>query len=155
MNMNKMIFALSMVAAAGVGCSTMPRQEARHAGNLGAESRGASSVHPKRARALVSGPVVVKHLETEGDGAVTLYLADDPGIGDRACPSAPAENTAPIAFLERTSRLTDLIVPAGKRVCAAATAAHAMTVTWHARTMSDAPKESFDLALRSALDEAR
>ena len=99
--MNKMIFALSMVAVAAAGCSTMPRQEARHAGNLGVESRGASSVHPKRARALVSGPVVVKHLETEGDGAVTLYLADDPGIADRACPSAPAENEAPIAFLER------------------------------------------------------
>jgi hypothetical protein len=153
--MNKMIFALSMVAAVGVGCSTMPRQGARHAGNLGVESRGASSVHPKRAKALVSGPVVVQHLETEGDGAVTLYLADDSGIGDRACPSAPAENEAPIAFLERESRLTDLVVPAGKRVCAVGSATHTMTVTWHARTTTDAPKESFDLALRSALDEAR
>ncbi len=153
--MNKVIFALSMVVVAAAGCSAMPRQEARNAGYLGVESRGASSVHPRRARALVSGPVVVQHLETEGDGAVTLYLADDPGIGDRACPSAPAENEAPIAFLERRSRLTDLIVPAGKRVCAAASATHAMTVTWHARTTSDAPKESFELALRSALEEAR
>ena len=153
--MNKMIFALSMVAAVGVGCSTMPRQEARHAGNLGVESRGTSSVHPRRARALVSGPVVVKHLESEGDGALTLYLADDPGITDRACPSAPAENEAPVAFLERESRLTDLVVPAGKRVCAVASATHTMTVSWHARTTSDAPTESFDLALRSALDEAR
>jgi hypothetical protein len=153
--MNKMIFALSMVAAAGVGCSTLPRQEARHAGNVGVESRGASAVHPKRARALVSGPVVVQHLETEGDGAVTLYLADDPGIVDRACPSAPAENAAPVAFLERTSRLTDLVVPAGKRICAAASATHTMTVSWHARSTVDAPKESFDLALRSALDDAR
>jgi hypothetical protein len=138
--MNKMIFALSMVAAAAVGCSTMPRQQAQHAGTLGAESRGASSVHPKRARAPVSGPVVVQHLETEGDGAVTLYLADDPGIADRTCPSAPAENEAPVAFLERKSRLTDLVVPAGKRVCAAASATHTMTVTWHARTTGDAPK---------------
>jgi hypothetical protein len=152
--MNKMSFALSMVTAAA-GCSTMPRQEAQHAGNLVVQMRGASSVHPRRARALVSGPVVVQHLETEGDGAVTLYLADDPGIGDRACPSAPAENEAPVAFLERESRLTDLVVPAGKRVCAAASATHTMTVTWHARSTGDAPKESFDLALRSALDEAR
>ena len=150
--MNKMIFALSMVTAAVVGCSTVPRQEARHAGNLGVESRGASSVHPKRAKALVSGPVVVKHLETEGDGAVTLYLADDPGIGDRVCPSAPAENAAPLAVLERASRVTDLVVPAGKRICAAASATHTMTVTWHARSIGDAPKEAFDLALRSALD---
>jgi len=154
--MNKMIFALSMVAAAAaVGCSTMPRQEVQNAGNLGVESRGASSVHPRRARALVSGPVVVKHLETEGDGAVTLYLADDPGIADRACPGAPAENEAPVAFLERESRVTDLVVPAGKRVCAAASATHTMTVTWHARPIGDAPAASFDLALRSALDEAR
>jgi hypothetical protein len=153
--MSKMIFALSMVAAAAVGCSTMPRQEARHAGNLGVESRGASSVHPKRAKALVSGPVVVKHLETEGDGAVTLYLADDPGIADRVCPSGPAENAAPVAVLERTSRVTDLVVPAGKRICAAATATHTMTVTWHARATSDAPKEAFDLALRSVLDGDR
>jgi hypothetical protein len=153
--MNKMIFALSMVVAAGAGCSTMPRQEAQHAGNLGVSMRGASSVHPKRARALVSGPVVVQHLETEGDGAVTLYLADDPGIADRVCPSAPAENAAPLAFLERQSRLTDLVVPAGQRICAAATATHTMTVTWRARPSVDAPKESFDLALRSALDDGR
>ena len=153
--MNKMIFALSMVAAAVAGCSTMPRQEARHAGILGGESRGASLVHPRRSRALVSGPVVVQHLETEGEGAVTLYLADDPRIADRACPDAPAENEAPIAFLERESRLTDLVVPAGKRICAAASTTHTMTVTWHARTTVGAPKDSFDLALRSALDEAR
>lgn len=152
--MNKMIFALSMVAVAA-GCSTIPREEARHAGNLGVESRGASSVHPRRSRALLSGPVVVKHLETEGDGAVTLYLADDPGIGDRYCASAPAENEEPVAFLERKSQLTDLVVPAGKRVCAVGSSTHTMTVTWHARTIVDAPRESFDLALRSALDEAR
>jgi hypothetical protein len=153
--MIKMVFALSMVAAAAAGCSTIPRQEARHAGKLGIESRGASSIHPRRARALVSGPVVVKHLETEGDGAVTLYLTDDPGIGDRACPSAPAEDEAPVALLERKSRLTDLVVPAGKRVCAVGSATHTMTVTWHARAMVAAPKESFELALRSALDEGR
>jgi hypothetical protein len=150
--MNKMIFALSMVVAAGAGCSTMPRQEARHAGNLGVESRGSSSVHPKRARALVSGPVVVQHLETEGDGAVTLYLADDPGIADRRCPSAPAENAAPLAILQRESHLTDLAVPAGKRICASASDTHTMTVSWHARTVSDPVPESFDLALGAALD---
>jgi hypothetical protein len=151
--MNKMILALTLVVAAGAGCSTMPRREGRRAGNLGVPVRGASSVHPKRARALVSGPVLVQHLETEGDGALTLYLADDPGIADRTCPSASAEDAAPIAVLERKSRLTDLVVPVGKRICAAVT--HTMTVTWHARTTVDAPKESFDLALRSALEEAR
>jgi hypothetical protein len=157
--MNKLIFALSMVAAAASGCSTMPKQGARYAGSLGGELRGAAPVHPRRARALVSGPVLVKHLETDGDGVVTLYLADDPGIGDRACPSAPAENAAPIAVLARDSRITDLAVPAGKRICAAVSDTHTMTVIWHARSTDDArgdgPKESFDLALLSALDAAR
>jgi hypothetical protein len=147
--MNKMIFALSMVAIAVAGCSTISRQEARHAGNLGVESRGAAPVHPRRARALVSGPAVVKHLETEGDGAVTLYLADDPGIGDRRCPSALAEETAPIAVLQRASRVTDLEVPAGKRICAAATETHTMTVSWHARAGSETQTSGFDLALAS------
>ena len=153
--MTKLIFALSMVAAAASGCSTMPKQGARYAGNLGVELRGAAPVHPRRARALVSGPVLVKHLETDGDGVVTLYLADDPGIADRACPGAPAEDAPAIAVLQRDSRVSDLVVPAGKRICAAVSDARTMTVTWHARSNSDAPAASFDLALRSALDESR
>jgi hypothetical protein len=153
--MRKLIFALSMVAAVSAGCANVSGGGARYAGNVGAEIRGAAPVHPRRAKALVSGPAVVKHLETEGDGAVTLYLADDPGIGDRNCPGAPAEGATPVAVLERESRLTDLVVPAGKRVCAAASATHTMMVTWHARSNGDAPTEPFDLALRSALDDAR
>jgi hypothetical protein len=149
--MRKLIFALSMVAAVSAGCSNVSRERVRYAGNAGAEIRGAAPVHPRRAKALVSGPAVVEHLETQGEGAVTLYLADDPGIGDRVCPSAPAENAAPVAVLERESRLIDLVVPAGKRVCASS-AAHTMTVTWHARATGDVQKASFDLALRSALD---
>ena len=65
------------------------------------------------------------------------------------------ENEAPVAVLERKSRLTDLVVPAGKRVCAVGSATHTMTVTWHARATDEAPKQSFELALQSALDEAR
>jgi hypothetical protein len=153
--MNKMICALSLVAAALTGCSTISKGPALHAGNLGLEMRGAAPVHPRRARALVSGPVLVKHLDTEGDGAVTLYLTDDPGIGDRACPSAGAEDAQAVAVLQRQSRLTDISVPAGKRICAAATDAHTMTVSWHARSAVDPPPASFDLALRAALDEVR
>jgi hypothetical protein len=150
--MNKMIFTLSMVAAALTGCSTMSRGPALHAGNLGLELRGAAPVHPKRARALLSGPVLVKHLDTEGDGAVTLYLTDDPGIGDRGCPSAVAEDSPTVAVLQRQSRLTDIAVPAGKRICASATDAHTMKVSWNARSATDPPAPSFDLALRAALD---
>jgi hypothetical protein len=153
--MNKMIFALSMVAAALTGCSTISKGPVLHAGTLGVEVRGAAPVHPRRARALLSGPALVKHLDTEGEGAVTLYLTDDPGIGDRACPSAGAEDALPVAVLQRDSRLTDINVPAGKRICAAASDARTMTVSWHARSAADPPPASFDLALRAALDEVR
>jgi hypothetical protein len=152
--MNKMICALSLVAAALTGCSSISKGPALHAGNVGIEMRGAAPVHPRRARALLSGPALVKHLDTEGDGAVTLYLTDDPGIADRACPSARAEDVEPVAVLQRVSRLTDIAVPAGKRICAAATDAHTMTVSWHARSAVD-PPAPFDLALRAALDGVR
>jgi len=145
--MRKLIFALSMVVAVSAGCSNVSRERVRYAGNVGAEVRGAAPVHPRRAKALVSGPAVVKHLETEGDGAVTLYLADDPGIGDRACPSALAEGATPLAVLQRQSRVTDVAVPAGQRICAVATETHTMTVTWQARAGSETESSGFDLAL--------
>ena len=153
--MNKMIFTLSVVAAAVTGCSTVPKQSVLHAGRWGVELRGGGPVHAKRARALLSGPALVKHLDTEGEGAVTLYLTDDPGIGDRACPGAPAEDSSPVAVLQRGSRLTDLVVPAGKRICASVSDARTMTVSWHARSAVDPPGNSFDLALREALDDVR
>jgi hypothetical protein len=145
--MRKLIFALSMVAAVSAGCSSVSRGGLRYAGNVGAEIRGAAPVHPRRAKALVSGPAVVKHLETEGDGAVTLYLADDPGIADRSCPSALADGATPVAVLQRASRVTDLDVPAGKRICAAATETHTMTVSWHARAGGETQISGFDVAL--------
>jgi hypothetical protein len=153
--MNKMIFALSMVAAALTGCSAISKGPALHAGSLGREMRGAAPIHPKRARALLSGPALVEHLDTEGDGAVTLYLTDDPGIGDRACPSAFAEDSPAVAVLQRQSRLTDINVPTGKRICASVSDAHTMTVSWHARSAADPPNAAFDLALQAALDGIR
>jgi hypothetical protein len=147
--MRKLLFALSMVFAVSAGCSSVSRERVRSAGNVGPEVRGAVPVHPRRAKALVSGPAVVKHLETDGDGAVTLYLADDPGIDDRNCPSAVAEGATPLAVLQRASRVTDLDVPAGKRICAAARETHTMTVSWHARTGRETRGSGFDVALAS------
>jgi putative ABC transport system permease protein len=99
------------------------------------------------AKALVSGPALIRHLETEGGGAVAFYLADDPGIEDRVCPSAGAEGASAIAVLADRSRLTNLTVPAGKRMCAT-TEDPTMRVAWHART-GDAPVRSIDIALLS------
>jgi hypothetical protein len=147
--MRKLIFALSMVAAVSVGCSNVSQRGVRYVGNVGAEVRGAAPLHPRRAKALVSGPAVVKHLETEGGGVVALYLADDSEIGDRNCPSALAGGTMPVAVLQRASRVTDLDVPAGKRICAAATETHTMTVSWHARVGSETQSSGFDVALGS------
>ena len=92
--MKTIVLATSMFAAT-LGCSAMTAQQPRHVATAGADSRaemrGATPVRGRRAKALLSGPAVIKHLETDGRGVVTLYLTDDPGTGDRACPSAGAE----------------------------------------------------------------
>ena len=80
--------ALAVSLLATVGCSTLPHGTISRAGRDQSERHGTTAVHAGRAKALVSGPALIRHLETEGDGAVGLYLADDPGIADRACPSA-------------------------------------------------------------------
>jgi len=103
-------------------------------------------VRATRARALVSGPAVVKHLETLGDGTVTLYLTDDPGIADRACPGASAEDSTPIAVLKKQSQVTDLRIPDGKRICAAVDDAQRMGVTFHAQAFDREPAISIALA---------
>src|SRR5438552_15269581 len=127
--MKMIILALSMMTTAAA-CSTMPKPEMRHASAADTDLRGLAPVHARRARALVSGPALVKHLETDGQGAVTLYLTDDPGIGDRNCPCAAAESESPIAVLTRGSRVTDLVVPSGKRICASVKAG-SMNVALH------------------------
>jgi hypothetical protein len=134
------MFAKSIVVALSVSvtsaaCSVLPRAESRHVRSAGADIRGGATVRARLARAILSGPAVVKHLETVGDGTVTLYLTDDPGIGDRACPRASAEDSAPIAVLKKQSQITDLLIPNGKRVCAAVDDAARMGVTFHARAI--------------------
>jgi hypothetical protein len=134
--------------ATALGCSTLPRHEIRHVAAAGADVRGDTPVRATRPKAIVSGPVVLKHLETDGRGLVSLYLADDPGIGDRGCPSAGAEGVAPLAVLARHSRITDLSVPEGKRVCAAVAGAHGANVAWHAQAAASADlSRALDLAL--------
>jgi hypothetical protein len=139
--------ALGFLMFTGVvaGCSTLPRHAPRQV--AGAELRGAAPVRAGRAKALVSGPALVRHLETDGAGVVTLYLSDDPGTGDRACPSARAENATPLAVLNGRSRLTDLLVPEGMRVCAAVSDAGAMRVSWHAQAADVATNGAFNVAL--------
>jgi hypothetical protein len=137
--MNRLVLAMAMLGVVG-GCSTVQRkQEARHPGSAGLDLRGTVPLHARRAKALVSGPALVQHLETEGDGTVALYLADDPGIGDRACPSATAENVEPLAVLGGRSRVTDVSVPAGKRICASTMDARPASVAWHARPAGEGP----------------
>ena len=139
--------ALAFSLFATVGCSTLPHGTISRAGRDQSERHGTTAVHAGQAKALVSGPALIRHLETEGDGAVGFYLADDPGIADRVCPSASAEGASAIAILADQSRLTNLTVPAGKRVCAT-TYDSTMRVAWHART-GDAPVRSIDVALLS------
>ena len=144
--MKMFIFAVSMMVSV-VACSTMPKPTALRASASETDVRGTAAVHAHRARALVSGPAVVKHLETEGRGVVTLYLEDDPGVGDRRCVSAEAEGESPIAVLVRARQVTDVAVPACKRICASITATEFMTLAWHARKTDAAVQGPFDVAL--------
>ena len=105
--------ALAFSLLATVGCSTLPHGTISRVDRDQSERHGTTAVHAGRAKALVSGPALIRHLETEGGGAVALYLADDPGIADRACPSAGAEGASAVAVLADQSRLTNLTVPAG------------------------------------------
>jgi len=141
------IIALAFALLAAAGCSTLPRPTAGLVARSSSELHGSAPVRAGRAKALVRGPALIRHLEIEGDGAVALYLADDPGIGDRSCPSAGAEGASPFALLGRESRLTNVTVPGGKRVCAA-TEASLLRVAWHAQT-GDLPRRSLDVALLS------
>jgi hypothetical protein len=143
--MKTSVLGFLMLTGMGLGCSAMPKHELRHID--AAEVRGTAAVHPGRARALVSGPAVVRHFEADGAGKVTLYLADDPGIRDRVCPSAAAENATPIAVLDGSSQLTDLVVPKGQRVCAAVSGARAAEVAWHARATDATQDGSYNVAL--------
>jgi hypothetical protein len=143
----KTTIALAFSLLAAAGCSTLPHGPTARAGRNTSERHGTTPVHAGRAKALVSGPALIRHLETEGRGSVALYLADDPGIADRACPSAGAEGASAVAVLADQSRLTNLTVPAGKRMCAA-TQGPSTRVAWHARS-GDAPVRSIDVALLS------
>lgn len=147
--MKSIIFTATALASF-LGCSTVPRHEVRHAGTAGADLRGETPVHAARPKALISGPAILKHVETSGDGTITLYLVDDPGIADRRCPSAGAEQVEPLAVLARSSRITDVAVPPGKRVCATVAEARAMSVSWHAQP-AVAPTADGDHALNLAL----
>src|SRR5215471_14822779 len=95
----KTIVLATSILTSTIGCATLPRHEVRHVTAAGADIRGETPVRARRPKAIVSGPVMIKHLDTEGGGVVTVYLTDDPGIGDHACPSADAEGVSALAVL--------------------------------------------------------
>ena len=61
--------ALAFSLLATVGCSTLPHGTISRAGRDESERHGTTAVHAGRAKALVSGPALIRHLETEGGGA--------------------------------------------------------------------------------------
>lgn len=142
-----MLMLSMLTAATTAACSTMPRQRVEHVAKADTELRGAAPVHPQRPRALVSGPAIVRHIETDGRGIVALYLMDDPGIADGKCPQGAAEGAAPVALLHGGSRVADLQVPDGKRLCASITSGGTMRVAWHAAPATVTPGNAYDVAL--------
>ena len=139
--------ALAFALLAAAGCSTLTRATSGTVGRNRSERHGTTPVYVGVAKTLVRGPALIRHLEIEGDGPLALYLADDAGVADRVCPSARAERAPAIAVLAANSRLTNLTVPAGKRVCATTEGAPTQ-VAWHAHT-GDLPVRSVDMALLS------
>ena len=147
--MKRTVLAMSMsLLFAANACSTLPRPSGtKHLERGAAAERGTAPVHARRARVLATGPAVVEQVEAEGAGAVTLYLTDDPGIGDRVCPSASAEGASPLAVLGPGSRVTDLAVPDGRQLCVAVSDARTMNVTWRAEAATDTYRRALALAL--------
>src|SRR5947207_795726 len=86
-----MLMLSILTTATAPACFAMPTPNVRHAAKANADVRGLARVHLRQGRVLVSGPAIVRHLETEGAGMMMLYLTDDPGIGDRGCPGSAAE----------------------------------------------------------------
>ena len=131
--MKTIVFATSILTAV-LGCSTLSTNRTRDVSTVADDVRGATPLGAKQAEALMSGPALIKHLDTEGRGTVTLYLTDDPGSADRACPIVAGPEVTPIAIIKRSGRITDLVVPRGKRVCATLTEGRSTEVSWHAQS---------------------
>ena len=141
--------ALAFSLLATVGCSTRCRT-GRFPAPAGdqSERHGTTAVHAGRAKALVSGPALIRHLEQQG--ATAPWGSTLPTIP--ASRIAPAQARArkggsAVATSPTQSRLTNLTVPAGKRMCVT-TYDPTMRVAWHVRT-GDAPVRSVDVALLS------
>jgi hypothetical protein len=119
MNRKTITLAMSLFLSGfgGLGCSTLPRPAVTEPGLL--DVGGA---------VLASGPAIVQ-ITTGGDGSAALYLVDDSGDHNAVCPSARAEQATPLRILDGDSRVSDLPVPGGKRVCAAFDSP-AIRMTW-------------------------
>jgi hypothetical protein len=122
--MKSAIIAASIALAAATGCSTLPRNS-----DLRTAATASASESESTGYAIASGPALV-HLSSGGDGRFALYLADDPGVGSAACPSAASENAVAFAVVGDDSHLSDLPVPGGKRICAAPIGDGTLSIDW-------------------------
>lgn len=126
---------LTLLASMGAfGCSAMPRPEVRQAAATAQDYRAEAVLAGAEARTIADGPAVIRHLETVGDGLVTLYFAN---AGDDGCSHASGEYAS--VMLARSTRVTNIRVPEGKRVCAVGVAPRSTVVTWHVGSEQAAP----------------
>jgi len=130
----KPINFIASILPAVLGCSALSGQRLDSVGSLGADVRGESPLRRDWAEVIVSGPALVKHIETEGKGTVVLYLVNDHGLNDGTCPVSTSYGRAPVAVIGQRQRVTNLVVPGGTRICAAVTDARRVNVVWHARS---------------------
>ena len=116
------------VAMGALGCSTTPMPQSHQAASTAQNYRAEAVLGGAEARTIANGPALIKHLETVGDGWVTLYFASAIGEG---CSHARGANEYPFAMLAPSTRVTNIHVPEGKRVCAVGATPRSMVVTWH------------------------
>jgi len=78
---------------------------------------------------FVSGPAIL-HLNSGGQGSVTIYLADDSGVRGDSCPTSAADHVAPLLVMKNADHVSDVPIPGGKRVCAVFEGADDLSLSW-------------------------
>ena len=117
--MKSILFVASVLV---FGCSSLPRS--------GTGPVTINTVRPEqRPGALASGPAFL-HLNTEGHGTLTVYLADDSGVAGDSCPSALADHATTLVVLNDEAHVSDIPVPGGKRACAVFDPSSEMSLNW-------------------------
>lgn len=120
---------LSIALATAAGCATI---SAGHAG--GHDVHASARIAGNNARALVSGPVWLLHVNVDGRDDLALYAVASKDGTDADC--AAGANVEKKRLQAGVSNLVNLDVAAGETICIApAASTRTASVMWHARRL--------------------